>query len=198
MTPTRIVIFAKAPVAGAAKTRLIPVLGADGAARLAAGMLKDTVAAAVGAGLGEPELCVTPGPDSAEWAPFLPTGFRVTDQGSGDLGERLARAAARVLAAGEGLLLIGTDCPGLDAGRLRQAAERLQTHDAVLYPAHDGGYVLLGLTRFDPSLFSEMAWSTSQVATATMARIHALGWSLHVGDTLRDIDEPCHLQEYSG
>jgi glycosyltransferase A (GT-A) superfamily protein (DUF2064 family) len=161
MAPTRIVIFAKAPVPGAAKTRLIPALGQDGAARLAAQMLADTTAVAVAA----------------------------------DLGERLARAASRVLAAGERVLLIGTDCPALDARRLRTAADTLNAHDAVIHPTHDGGYALLGLRRFNPLLFSEIAWSTASVAEETIARIRTLGWSLHIADTLHDIDEPDDLPE---
>ncbi|CAA9499902.1 MAG: hypothetical protein AVDCRST_MAG31-311 [uncultured Sphingomonas sp.] len=195
MPPTRIVIFAKAPVPGAAKTRLIPALGQEGAARLAAQMLTETTAAAVAADLGEPELCATPAPGSPEWAPVRPAGVRMTDQGPGDLGERLARATDRVLAAGERVLLIGSDCPELDATRLRAAAAALDRHDAVIHPAHDGGYALLGLTRFDPLLFSDIPWSTPSVAAETIARIRALGWSLHVGDTLRDIDEPKDLAE---
>ena len=190
MAPTRIVIFAKAPVAGAAKTRLIPALGEEGAAGLAGQMLAETAAAAVAAELGEPELCATPAPGSPDWASFRPPGARMTDQGTGDLGERLARAAWRVLAAGEQVLLIGTDCPGLDAARLRAAAEQLSRHDAVIHPTHDGGYALLGLRRFDPLLFSGIAWSTATVAAETIARVRALGWSLHIGDTLHDIDEP--------
>ncbi len=188
--PTRIVIFAKAPLPGAAKTRLIPALGADGAARLAADMLARTVAEAIAANLGEPELCVSPSAGSPDWEPFRPRGVLMTDQGSGDLGERLARATSRILAVGQRALLIGTDCPDLGAGRLRAAARQLATHDAVMYPAHDGGYVLLGLARFHASLFTDLAWSTASVARETVARIHALGWSVHVGETLHDIDEP--------
>jgi hypothetical protein len=194
VAPVRIVIFAKAPVAGAVKTRLIPVLGADGAARLAERMLADTAAAAVAADLGEPEVCAAPHPEAPEWEPFRPSGARMTDQGEGDLGQRLARAAARVIGAGEGVLLVGTDCPDLDAARLRAAAAQLRTHDAMIHPAVDGGYVLLGLARFHPSLFAGIAWSTGSVAADTIARVRALGWTLHVGETLRDIDEPADLQ----
>ena len=193
MRRTRVVILAKAPVAGAAKTRLIPALGAKGAARLAERMLRDTAAAAIAAELGEVELCAAPHPDAPQWGPYRPAGVRMTDQGKGDLGERLARAAARVIGAGEAVLLIGADCPELDAGRLRAAAAALGAHDAVLHPAHDGGYALLGLARFDRSIFEGIAWSTDAVAAATKARIAALGWSLHIGDTLRDVDEPADL-----
>ena len=99
----------------------------------------------------------------------------------------------RVIQSGERVLLIGTDCPALSARRLGEAAAQLDNHDAVIHPARDGGYVLLGLARTDPSLFSGIAWSTDTVAAATIARIGALGWSLFVGDTLTDIDEPADL-----
>jgi rSAM/selenodomain-associated transferase 1 len=191
MTRTRIIIFAKAPVPGQVKTRLIPALGEIGAARLAHRMLLDTVTAAVAANLSLPELCTDPHPLDESWQGFLPPQpLRMTAQGEGDLGERLARAAKRMIALGERVLLIGTDCPELDASRLRVAASALETRDGVIHPALDGGYALLGLRRFDPSLFNSITWSTPTVATETIARIRALGWSLHIGETLRDIDQP--------
>ena len=196
MRKTRIVIFAKAPVAGRVKTRLIPALGADGAARLAEEMLRATLKEADATSL-RVELCASPHPDSAEWQPFLPP-VPATDQGEGGLGERLARAAARVIEAGENVLLIGADCPELGSTRLKLAAERLNYHDAVIHPAEDGGYVLLGLSKHHPSLFEGIAWSTASVAAETIARIEALGWSLHIADTLRDIDEPEDLAHVSG
>jgi hypothetical protein len=192
---TRIVIFAKAPVPGQAKTRLAPALGEIGAARLARRMLERTVAEAEAARLAIPELCATPHPFDEEWKPFLPKSeIRYTDQGGGDLGERLARAARRVTLTGENILLIGTDCPGLDRNRLRAAARALERHDAAIHPTEDGGYALLGLKRFDPSLFAGIGWSGPAVAVDTIARIQALGWSLWIGDTLRDVDQPADLE----
>ena len=190
---TRIVIFAKAPVPGSVKTRLIPLLGEAGAARLAQRMLADTVENALAAGLATPELCATPHPDDSAWLGHLPAGVRLSDQGPGDLGQRLAAAAKRVIDCDERILLIGTDCPELDGKRLGEAAFRLESHDAMIHPARDGGYVLLGLARTDPSLFEDIAWSTNTVAATTIARIEALGWSLFVGDVLSDIDEPADL-----
>jgi rSAM/selenodomain-associated transferase 1 len=184
---TRIVIFAKAPVAGQVKTRLIPALGAAGAAKLAAAMLQASCREALAADVGPVEICLARHPD---WTGDLPNGVEVTDQGEGDLGDRLWRAALRV---GAPLLLIGTDCPELDRNRLRTAAQRLRNHDAMLHPAADGGYALLGLNRVDPSLFEAMPWSTDAVAAETIARIAALGWSLDIGETLRDIDQPADL-----
>ena len=191
---TRIVIFAKAPLPGSVKTRLIPVLGEAGAARLAQQMLNDTVGEARAAGLGTPELCVTPHPDDPQWLGRLPAGVQLSDQGPGDLGERLAAAAKRVIDCGERILLIGSDCPELDGKRLGLAAAQLESHDAVIHPARDGGYVLLGLARTDPSLFADIAWSTGAVAATTIARIRALGWSVFVGATLSDVDEPANLE----
>ncbi|HEX8379672.1 MAG TPA: TIGR04282 family arsenosugar biosynthesis glycosyltransferase [Allosphingosinicella sp.] len=185
---TRIVVFAKAPVAGRVKTRLIPALGAEGAARLAREMLERTLEEALASGLAV-ELCGEP--DAAGWHSERP-GLSLAAQGEGDLGERLARAAKRVLAE-DPILLIGADCPELGRGCLRAAAEALEDHDAAIHPAQDGGYALLGLRRFDRSLFDGIEWSTPVVAAQTRARIGALGWSLHVGETLRDIDEPGDL-----
>jgi rSAM/selenodomain-associated transferase 1 len=194
MRRTRIVIFAKAPVPGKAKTRLIPALGEIGAARLAHRMLLKTVEEAQAAALAIPELCATPHPYDPDWAPFLPKAqLRFTDQGQGDLGERLAQAAKRTILLGESVLLIGTDCPALDRLRLRAAAAALANQDAFLYPATDGGYVLLGLSRFDPSLFEGIGWSGPEVAADTIARIQALGWTFSIGDVLADIDEPADL-----
>jgi rSAM/selenodomain-associated transferase 1 len=182
---TRIVVFAKAPAAGRVKTRLIPALGAEGAAALAGEMLAATVEEALATGLAV-ELCGEP--DAAQWHEARP-GLTLTAQGEGGLGERLARAAERVLEEVP-VLLIGADCPDLHRMRLRAAAQALEDHDAVLHPALDGGYALLGLRRFDRSVFEGIDWSTAAVAEQTTRRIEALGWALHVGEILRDVDEP--------
>lgn len=183
---TRIVVFAKQPVPGRVKTRLIPALGAEGSARLAEAMLDSTIAEARATGL-DVELCGEP--DSSAW--FAEDVTR-TAQGAGDLGERLARAAERVLES-EPVLLIGADCPALDRALLAAAASALDDADAVIFPAEDGGYVLLGLRRFDATLFAGIAWGGDAVLAATVARIEALGWTLHLGPTLRDVDEPADL-----
>jgi hypothetical protein len=194
MSATRIVVFAKAPQPGRVKTRLIPALGAEGAAALARRMLEEALAQARAADAGPVELCMSPGPADPAWSgPALPDGVIRGDQGEGDLGARMARAARRVIGEGETVLLMGTDCPDLTAARLRAATARLADHDALLYPAADGGYVLLGLNRFNASLFKDMPWSTPAVARLTLARIATLGWRVWVGETLRDIDEPGDL-----
>ncbi len=194
MKPIRIVIFAKAPLPGRAKTRLIPALGEAGAAQLALRMLELALEQAQKAAVGPVELCMSPAPDAQEWAGIpIPAGIEASDQSEGDLGERMARAARRVIERGEAVLLTGADCPDLTAAHLSEAARQLATHDAVLYPAADGGYPLLGLRAFDPSLFCDIPWSTDGVARLTLERMGDLHWRVWTGETLRDIDEPDDL-----
>jgi len=196
---TRVIVFAKAPLPGLAKTRLIPALGADGAARLAARMLDDTLAAACEAELGPVELCVAPDAGDPAWRKVAtPPGIVLTSQGDGDLGARMVRAAARAIAGGEAVLLIGTDCPQISPAVLRAAALALRDTDAILHPSSDGGYVLLGLACFDSRVFTQIAWSTASVAAATIERIRMLGWSLKVGTTFDDIDVPDDLKHLRG
>lgn len=192
---TRIIIFAKAPLPGFAKTRLIPVLGAAGAAKLAHWMLHQTLNSAVDAAIGPIELCVTPEITTPAWSGVeMVQGIEISAQGDGDLGARLARAAQRALEHDAAVLLIGTDCVEMSAPLLREAAVTLKRKGAVIYPAADGGYALLGLTEFHPSLFSNIAWSTDSVASETIGRIGQLGWSLEVGALLHDVDEPDDLK----
>ncbi len=193
---TRIVVFAKAPVAGFAKTRLIPALGAQGAATLAHKMLSHTLAQALAAGAQTVELCMSPGPADPAWLGVaLPQAVAQTDQGGGDLGERMNRALNRALSPQQGsVLLIGTDCPELTAAHLIDAAHQLSQHDAVMLPAADGGYVLLGLRAPCPSLFSGMAWSTAVVAAETLRRLASLGLKVWQGPVLHDVDEPADLE----
>ena len=198
MKPARIAIFAKAPVPGMVKTRLIPALGEEGAAELARRMLEESWKAAKAVAVADAELCVDPEPASSLWLTHIPPDADLLSaQCRGDLGERLASAAERVIAGGQRVVLIGTDCPGLTTRRLTEACRELESHDAVIHPTFDGGYALLGLNRFDASIFSGIEWSTASVAAATLGRIRALGWSCHLGETLQDIDEPSDLEALS-
>ncbi|MBA3594752.1 MAG: TIGR04282 family arsenosugar biosynthesis glycosyltransferase [Polaromonas sp.] len=192
---TRLVIFAKAPQPGAAKTRLITALGANGAAALARVMLAHTLQQALASGLDAVELCLSPAPGDPAWHDVpLPEGVECTVQGDGDLGERMDRAMQRALALHSGpVLLIGTDCPALDSAHLRETARQLAHHDAVMLPVTDGGYVLIGLRAPCPAIFRHMAWSTSTVAAQTLHRMTALGLSVWQGPMLHDIDEAADL-----
>lgn len=195
MKPTRIIVFAKAPQAGFAKTRLIPMLGEQGAADLARHMLHYTVQAAVEAKIGTVELCVTPDIRAPAWRDIrLPPDIEISAQGEGDLGARMARAAQRANRQGECVLLIGTDCVEMSPGLLQEARQRLLDHDAVIHCTADGGYALLGLNAFHSTLFENMPWSTDAVAVNTLQRLALLGWSVHVGQMLHDVDEPQDVQ----
>ncbi len=195
MRLVRIVVIAKAPVAGLAKTRLIPALGAQGAALLAQRMLQHTLATALASKLGMVELCATPDRADPAWLPFdLPKNIIWSAQGEGDLGARMARAAVRTIQSNESVILIGTDCPAISTGTLHNAARALQDHDASIVPTFDGGYSLLGLKHFHPSLFDNMTWSTSTVAHGTLARMAQIGWQAKVLPMLHDIDEPADIR----
>lgn len=195
MSNVRLIIFAKAPQAGLAKTRLIPALGAAGAAQLARRMLAETLATALAANVGVVELCLTPAPTDAAWQGFnWPTEVQLSTQGEGDLGQRLARATRRSLALGCPLMLIGTDCPELTVELLRAAAAQLLSHDSVLHPTYDGGYALLGVQHDNPRVFADIHWSTASVAASTRERITELGWNLAEGACLHDVDTPDDLQ----
>ena len=178
MTP-EIAIFARWPEPGKAKTRLIPALGAEGAAKLYAKLLEVTVREARASGLPF-HLRVT-GDDPARFRDWLGDDLNVRGQGDGDLGEKLARVPIPGL-------MIGSDCPGLTAALLREAADALATHEAVIGPADDGGYWLLGLREPCRDLFTGMAWSTPQVFPETMRRLDALGTVPHLLPKLTDID----------
>jgi len=195
MNPIRTVIFAKAPLPGLAKTRLIPALGSEGSAALARRLLEHTVAQALAADIGPVELCVTPTMTHPIWNELaIPTTVCWSEQGDGDLGERLDRVSQRVTESGEALMVIGTDCPQLDAKRLREAAQSLANNDACLVPVSDGGYALLGVHQHHPSLFSDIPWSTDQVAELTRHRIKSMDWSIELLEQLHDIDVPDDLQ----
>ncbi len=190
MRTVRIAILAKAPLPGFAKTRLIPALGMEGAAALAARMLRTTLEAAIDAGTGPVELCTTPAFDNGAWADIqLPADTEVTSQGRGDLGRRMARIARRALAKGDALLLVGTDCAEMSPTLLRDAAALLDVTDTMLHPTLDGGYAVIGLNRYSPRLFHDIPWSTGRVAELTLGRIADLGWTVSIGRMLHDIDE---------
>ena len=187
----RILVFGRAPVAGEAKTRLIPALGAQGAARLHRRLLEDTVGRLCAAGLAWVELWVTPDdrhPCFVGLAARWPLDIHI-QQGQ-DLGTRLAHAARSALTRAEAVILVGSDCPDLSPDYLGAALAGLEHQDAVLGPALDGGYVLLGLRSVDDILFERMPWGSDRVAELTGQRLDALGWHWSRLAPLRDIDRP--------
>jgi rSAM/selenodomain-associated transferase 1 len=192
---TRVIVMAKAPEPGQAKTRLIPALGAQGAARLAARLLERAVDAAIDSGISEVVLACAPDTAHAAFAAQARRGVSVRAQGEGDLGLRMRRAFDEAFAAGAThAVLVGTDVPSLDAGTLRRARAALATADAVFVPAFDGGYALIGLRRIEPLLFEGLPWSSAAVMALTRERLAAAGLSHVELPPVHDIDEPTDLQ----
>ena len=192
-----VAILAKAPVAGAAKTRLIPELGVIGAARAQRRFIVDTLHIASQAALGPVTLWCAPDTKHR----FFRALRRVTvtvclDQPQGDIGERMLCAFEHHFAsyADLPLLLVGTDCPVLAPGHLQRATQALTQHDVVLIPAEDGGYVLIGMRVLVPHLFEGIAWSTPQVMAQTRDRLRLAGLSWLELPTLWDVDEPADWQ----
>lgn len=192
---SRLIVMAKAPRAGEVKTRLVPVLGAEGAAALAARLLEHAMAAARAARFDT--LVLACAPDTAHPA-FIAQrergGVTLEAQGEGDLGARMRRCFERAFAGGAAhAVLIGTDVPALDAAVLRAADAALATHDAVFVPAADGGYALIGLARPAPTLFDALPWSTARVMAITRERLAAAGLRHAELDSVHDIDAPADL-----
>jgi rSAM/selenodomain-associated transferase 1 len=186
-------VFAKAPMPGRVKTRLVPALGEGAAAELHRQLAERTLFTALAAGLGPVELWCAPGTDDAFFAACARQyGISLRAQGEGDLGMRMMRALEHALAGGSPGLLVGSDCPVLTAEYLREAAAGLAGgNDAVFGPAEDGGYVLIGLAR-KPSaqLFEDIAWGTATVMQETRARLARLNWRWRELATLWDVDRP--------
>lgn len=188
----RLLIFARAPIPGQAKTRLIPALGAEGAAALHARLCRRTLELAVWSGLACVDLWCSPDAGHPFFAECRQTfGVDLKTQRGADLGERMAGALADALTASRHAVLIGTDCPELDAHDLQQAFDALaQDHDAVLGPAADGGYVLIGLRAPAPRLFEAIDWGSGRVLAQTRQRLAQLGLTWHELPVRRDLDRP--------
>jgi len=183
-----IAILAKAPIPGLSKTRLMPHLGAEGAAALQAWLLQRAVATALAADIGPVSLWCTPDTGHPDFARCARQGpITVRQQPAGDLGERMHLAIAESPSTA-GTLVIGTDCPRLDAAHLQKAASALAEHDAVLTPAEDGGYVLIGMREASYLAFADIAWSTEHVLIQTRQRLAGIGWRWAEFESFWDVD----------
>jgi len=191
--PNRIIVFSRFPQPGRTKTRLIPALGPEDAARLQAEFTHQTLqtVSRSAADLGcDVEVRFTDS-DAATMEELFGSGPVYRPQGDGDLGARLHESATTAFAAGvERLLLIGSDCPELTAPVLQMAIESLHTHDVVLGPAHDGGYYLIGMVAEQPRLFENIAWGSPSVCQETRQRAASLGLRVHQLPALSDVDYP--------
>ena len=189
----RIIMFWKYPARGRVKTRLIPALGAAEAAAVQLAMARHVLgwATAAASRIGaELEVRFTGG-DRAAVEQLIGGEPRLVEQGEGDLGARLRRAFEEAFADGtRRVLVIGADCPDADADVIERAFAALDEGEAVVGPAADGGYYLLGLRRVIEGLFEGIRWSTEEVLGATVSRLEAAGARHRLLPELRDVDRP--------
>ena len=185
-----LIVFARAPVPGRVKTRLIPSIGTAGAAALHEQLVLHILSTATDAKVGFVDLWCAP---SSKHSFFLQCArkFEISlfNQIEGDLGSRMAQAFHETLKKAPQALLIGSDCPSLTADDLRKAADVLRHGiDAVIGPAEDGGYVLIGLRQYTPDLFTRISWGTGSVLDQTRTRLRGLGWKWHELPERWDVD----------
>jgi uncharacterized protein len=184
-----LIVIAKAPLPGFAKTRLVPDLGPAGAARVAEAALADTLWAVAETAVARRVLVLDGAPDGAGWLPRVDgREFDVIPQRSGGLGERLAGAFAD--SGASPALLIGMDTPQVTAPLLEASIALLceEGTDAVLGPAADGGWWALGLRESHPGAFDGVPMSAADTVEHQRARLAALGLRVHELEQLRDID----------
>lgn len=193
MSVARLGVFARAPVAGRTKTRLIPALGPEGAAELHRRLIERVVASLAPAVPGGTELWCDP--DAGD--PFLAAcatrhGLALHAQPGGSLGERMRVALDAMLARSQVALVVGTDCPLLHATDIAAAVDLLERGaDLVLAPAEDGGYALIGARAFVPEqLFANVAWGQGEVEAQTVRNADAIGWTVARLRRVWDVDRP--------
>ena len=197
----RLVVFTRYPVPGETKTRLIPALGAEGAAELQRDMTEHTVKIALSSEGLSVEIRYAGGTQERmeEW---LGTEVQCREQAAGDLGERMSEAFAAAFSEEvDRCVLIGTDCPEIAEGILRAAFDALGRHDLVLGPATDGGYYLIGMRRTAaeravPAVFRDIDWGSGDVFHSTLAKVEELGLRCALFAPLDDVDRPEDLEAW--
>ncbi len=197
--PERISVFSRVPAAGNSKTRLIPALGDEGAARLQHSLsLRVLTHAGIAARRRDSQLELRlEGPRDQAARLFGSTALAV-NQGPGELGTRMARCLDQGRRHGvQRHVIVGGDCPHADARILDEALSALASHELVLGPARDGGYYLIGAASAPPAeLFRDMPWGGGEVFSKTLDRARASGLSVHVLPERPDIDRPDDLQHW--
>lgn len=191
-----LIVFAKAPVPGKVKTRLCPPLTGEQAARLYTAFAEDVLAGARAASAAV-SVAYEPHPlyPDLSWLQDAPSWF---PQKKGDLGARMAAAFQTAFHAGSSkVVIIGSDCPDLDPDILQDAFLRLNGADAVLGPAEDGGYYLIGLNAPMPGLFTKMEWSIPNVLARTLERLMRRGMRCELLPERVDIDNFADLKALS-
>lgn len=187
VAPVTITVLAKAPVAGRVKTRLCPPFTPTQAARLAAAALEDTLAAVLAtAGTAPPVLALDGDP-----ARCPGIAMEIVPQRGDGLAERIGNAVSDAHAARGGpVLVVGMDTPQISPADLSAAAAAFDAGcDAVLGPAADGGFWLLGLRQPDMSLLAGVPMSTARTGAVQLERLRSAGLDVHVLDTLTDVDD---------
>jgi rSAM/selenodomain-associated transferase 1 len=183
-------VFARAPLAGRVKTRLVPRLGAERATGLHRQLILKAVCTAQGARCGPVELHIT-----RRHAFFRTLDVPLRLQCGQNLGERMYRALRTALQRHRSAILIGADCPSLTPADLRRAARLLQAGvDVVLAPAEDGGYALIGARRVSPGVFANVEWGSADVLPRTMANLAGARLSHRLLRTVWDVDRPEDLE----
>ncbi len=188
----KLIIFAKAPIPGQVNKRLIPALGTKGAARLHQEMLEQKLRIANDNQIAQLELYCWPDTHHPYFQEVQSRySLRLYSQQGEGLGERMADAMQRSITKQGSAVLIGTDCPPLDNAYLKQAFQALQDGaDAIVGPAEDGGYILIGLSRFDKQIFDNISWGGKEVFRQTAWRLSQLGFNWVELKTLWDVDRP--------
>ncbi len=190
MTRTRelVCMMAKAPEPGQVKTRLCPPLSADQAARLSAAFIADTWRMLASLPAGDTIATIALAGDPRH----LPIAVRKAEtwsQASGDLGARIEQVIATGLERADRVIVIGSDAPALPSSLVREAGRALSESDAVMGPALDGGYYLLGMRRCEPGLFSALPWSAPHTRAATIERLEERGYTVAHLPSWFDVDD---------
>jgi len=195
MGSERLIVFAKAPVEGEVKTRLIPELGARGALRAHIQMVEDVLIKAKTSGI-ESTLWLSERNDLGKrWGSRYSIPVRV--QQGDDLGSRMLDAISRTLTNQHGkVVLIGSDCPSLEIEDILSAFLSLEENDIVLCPSEDGGYGLVGMNQAHPEIFSGITWSSPMVTKQTLSKIEGAALSVGLGRTIWDVDNFEDWQRY--
>ena len=185
----RLILFARYPIAGECKTRLIPAVGAEGAAAIHRQLTERTVAVLRRA--NAPVTIASTGAGIEEFENWLGQDLTYQTQVDGDLTDRLSAFLSEVP-----LIFFGADTPDLSPRVVEQAVAGLQSHRVVIGPAEDGGYYLIGMREPLPELLNDMPWSTAEVLPETLLRLQHLGIEPLLLETLADCDRPEDLKRW--
>ncbi len=187
--PGHVVVFAKPPIAGQAKTRLIPAVGPQGSVKLASAFLADAWEMLGRTGAAR----VVGTTKRSRKALGLTRNDALWMQGDGDLGQRMERILRRSCGLGPWGIIIGADSPALTSDTVQRAMAALEHVDAVLVPSDDGGYALLGMRTVPAGILDGLPWSTDHTLNATVARFTERGLTVRLVGGTFDVDTPSDL-----